>query len=161
MHRAIDDANQCRRYLTSRGTERRANAALVSEAKISSRACVDRIAARHQVKEQNAQAVDVALGRRPLPAKHFWCQVQWCSGQIGRRAVVKLSSGPEVHQDNASVVGEHHVLRLDVAMQQASRMNRRDRLADLGTDTRRFNGGERRALLEDLFERAPADIFHP
>ncbi len=94
------------------------------------------IRAAEQVKEQHAQAVDVALSRgrtvrRALPAPHT------AACPSDRTPTRSSSSRPvaEVHQHDTAIVAEHDVVRLDVAMKQSRGM---DGLRRRCRDRRRF-----------------------
>ena len=79
----------------------------------------DRVRAGHQVIEKDTQTVDVTLDGGVAPGKDFRRQIEGRPGDIRAEVVRKLSSRAEVHQHGPAVVGEHHVLRLDIAMQYA------------------------------------------
>ena len=74
---------------------------------------------------------------------------------------LQLAAGAEIHQHQPAVVGHHDVLRFDIAVQEAGRVDRRHRAAQLDADPCDLRRRKRRALAERLFERAALDELHP
>ena len=66
-----------------------------------------------------------------------------------------------VHAAGLPVFGSHHVVRLDIPMQQAGAMHRRHRATELETYADRFGGAHHLSFSEDLPEGASADELHP
>ena len=77
--------------------------------------------------------------------------------QAGR----ELGAGAEVHEDRAAALLAHHVLRLDVAVDEAAAVDRGERLAEIDADGRRFLGAQRTAGAQLVFHRAAVDELHP
>ena len=96
-----------------------------------------------------------------LPLQHLGCEIEWRSGQIRRCVVLELSAGAEVHQHDAAVFGSHHVVRLDIPMQQAGAVHGRHRATELETDVDSFGGADHLPLVEDLLEGVAANELHP
>ena len=111
--------------------------------------------------EQDAETVNVAPHRGLLPLQHLGCEIEGRAGQIRRCVVLELSASAEVHQDDAPVFGSHHVVRLDVPMQQAGAVHRRHRATELETDADSFGGADHLSLVEDLLEGLAANELHP
>ena len=55
----------------------------------------------------------------------------------------------------------HHISRLDIAMDEADAVHRRQRAAQLLSDLRRFLVAEGDVRREQIFERASFDELHP
>ena len=114
--------------------------------------------------QQHTEAIEIRplAGRRAV--ENLRREVQRRSGEIGQRVPpgpIDFASGPKVHQDDASAVFAHDVLCLDVAMDEAGRVKRRQRAAQVDPDQRGFPRAERSALLEQLLERRTAHELHP
>ncbi len=77
------------------------------------------------------------------------------------RVVARGLPGAEVHQHEAAALLAHHVLRLDVAVHQAGVVDGGDGAAQILADQGRFARAERTVRAQQLFERGPADQFHP
>src|SRR5688500_15953080 len=92
---------------------------------------------------------------------YLGCEIEWRSGQIRRCVVVELSASTEVHEHDAPVVGSHHVVRLDVPMQQAGAMHRRHRATELETDIDRLGRADHLPLIEDFLESMAANELPP
>ena len=67
----------------------------------------------------------------------------------------------EVAQHQAALLVAHHVLRLDVAMQQPFLVHRAQRATKLDADLGRLGRLERTVGVQFLLERAPLDDLHP
>ena len=114
---------------------------------------------RDQVEQQHAQAVQIALHRGALAAEDLGREVERRADEpIGAR---QLFAGAEIHQDDAAAALAHDVLRLDVAMQQAGAVHRRERRTQIEADEGRLAGAERASRLDGLLERLAAHELHP
>ena len=92
-------------------------------------------------------------------------------GQIERRAgdrgglhgfvVLEQQAGAEIHQHEPSALFADDVLRLDVAMDEAGGVDRRQRPAQVLAEQRRLAPAEGALPLEQLFEGVAADELHP
>ena len=98
----------------------------------------------------------------PAPVSTSGARYKRRAGQIGIGCPAAIAAGAEIHQDHPAVASHHHVLRLDVAMQQPRGVNRRDRAAERLPDRRDLARREVPAILDDeLMQRAAVDVFHP
>ena len=95
------------------------------------------------------------------PLQHLGCEIEWCAGEIRRCIVIKFSARPEIHEDNAPILGSHHVVRLDIAMQQARAVHGGHGTTELEANVHRVSRAERCLLLEDLLERVATNELHP
>ena len=75
--------------------------------------------------------------------------------------VLQLAMRPIGRQHASAIVGEHDVLRLDVAMQHAGCVHRRNRLTEVDANLNGFRPSEHLAAVDEVFERAAADELHP
>src|SRR5438128_437395 len=76
-------------------------------------------------------------------------------------AARRVAARAEIHEHDAAAVGAHDVLRLDVAMQKARRMNGRERAAQVDANCGRLARAERTRGSELLLERDAAHELHP
>ena len=121
----------------------------------------DRVRAGHQVVEKDTQTVDVTLDGGVAPGKDLRRQIEGRSGDLRAAVVRKLSSRAKVHQHGSAVVGEHHVLCLDISMQHAGAVHCRNGMTKVDADLNGFRTAEHFASVHDLFERAAPDELHP
>ena len=70
--------------------------------------------------EKHAEAVDIAADGGCLPGQELGRQVERRAGETSGGIVAQLASRAEVHQDEAPIVSQHHVMGFDVAMQKAA-----------------------------------------
>ncbi len=162
--RPLDDLHERARQIRALVAEPADAPLCVPLAHLRQRAGHDREAPGREVVEQHAGAVDVAVSRGTIAAQHLRRHVQRRAGEIrngGLARQIALASGAEVHQQDAAAPIAHHVLRLDVAMQQAGRVHGGQRFTDVHADERRLARGEPALLLQDLFERPAFDELHP
>ena len=118
--------------------------------------------AAHHVVEQHAKAVHVALYGLTFALEYFRSEIDRCpfdwrtvsNGAHQRRCA-------EVHQDDPAAGLAHDVLRLDVAVQEARLVDGPERLAQIEAQDRGFLGAVGALCLDDLFQRAAIDEFHP
>ena len=68
---------------------------------------------------------------------------------------------PEVHEHDATAGFTHHVLGLDVAMQQARGMDGAQGAAEIDADLRNLAWRQRAAFRKQCLERAPLDELGP
>ena len=133
----------------------------MGKADVTQASCADGIRAGHKVVEKHAETVDVALDGGFAAGKNLRRQIKGRSGQIGGGVVRELASRAKVHQHGPAVFSQHHVLGLDVTMQQALVVHGRNRLTELNADLSSFRPAEHFAFVNDLLERAAPDEFHP
>ena len=119
--------------------------------------------ARHHPIEQHSQAVDVGRARRRPPTEELWREIQRRARHVEQpvKAGRQLGAGAEVHQDRASALLAHDVLRLDIAVDEAASVHRGERAAQIDTDERRFLRAERAASAQFVLHRATMDELHP
>ena len=110
--------------------------------------------------EQHAEAVDVASGRGIAAAEELGGEVERRSCER-RRCVVDLAAGAEVHQHRTPIVADHHVRRLDVAVNESGRVHRGDGAAQLDAERGDLACGESLAVLDDLLQGSAGHPFHP
>ena len=67
---------------------------------------------------------------------------------------------PKSIRHDASIVGQHHVVRFDVAVQETRLVHRRDCVTELDADFHGFGNAETFPLFEHLFEGLPLDQLH-
>ena len=111
-------------------------ATFVSKPQIRKVVRTHRVGSGEHAVEQHANAVHIALNRGFAAAKQLWCEIQGRAGERARRGgrLAHLPTGAEVHQNGSPVGREHHVLRLDVAVQKAGTVDGRNGVANLGAD---------------------------
>ena len=162
--RALDDADEGRGQIGALVAQPLGAVLLVAQPDFGERAGRQREAAGDEAEQQDADAVDVGLRRRRAAREQLGRHVERRAGEIRDRGLVGQladAAGAEVHQHHAAAAIAHHVLRLDVAMQQAGRVHRGQRFAHLGPEQRRLAGAEPALLLDDLLERRALDQLHP
>ena len=129
------------------------------------RSALDRIRARDEVVEQHSQtrrclsqrwAIGQSTTREPDTVV---CPSAVSRGRLTRRQVIL--AGPEVDQHDAAGRLAHHVLGLDVAVQQPDGVRRRQRAAEIDADRDGFGHRERSALLKPCGERLAVDELGP
>jgi hypothetical protein len=125
IDRTFDDAGQPPRHVGAHRQHVAAVAAVVRRTQIRQAASAHRVRPGHHVVKQHADAVNLALNRRVTATKQLGCEIQRRAGQsVGRGArVAHFPAGAEVHQHRTPVGREHHVLRLDVTVQQTGFMD--------------------------------------
>src|SRR5439155_11556334 len=84
-----------------------------------------------------------------------------CQARATVAAWLHQEPGAKVHQEYAASFLAHHVLRLDVAMEEAGVMHGRERAADAEPDQRRLMSAEGPPLLQQLVEPPALDELHP
>ena len=114
---------------------------------------VERRGQRVDVRERpEADALTVLLQRR-IPGRHHR---RHAAGLAGRERPRRA----EVDQHDLAVAGQHDVVRLEVAVEQARLVDHDQRLADVADVADRLGLGERAALLDELPERLAAQQLH-
>ena len=161
VNRTLDDAGELRWHIAPRVLNCGPLAALVRTAKFAQGPCMHWIRAGDEVIEQDAETVNVAPHRGLLLLQHLGCEIEGRAGQIRPCVVLEVSASAEVHEDDAPVFGAHHVVRLDVPMQQAGAVHRRHRATELETYADSFGGADHLSLVEDLLERVAVNELHP
>ena len=73
----------------------------------------------------------------------------------------QIAAGAEIHQHDAPVVGEHHVLGLDVAVHETGVVHGAEGAGELDADGRHLARREGAALGHCLVQRASPDELHP
>jgi hypothetical protein len=114
----------------------------------------DRIRFRQNVVEQHTDAVDVASDRGVFSGRELWCEIERCAREACRAIVAKFASGAEIHEHNSPIVRHHHVLRLDVAVQEACSMYGRNGVTELDPDLYDRIGTEQCTVPQKVFERS-------
>ena len=125
------------------------------------RRALDRMASREQVEQQDAEAVDLARRRRRAPLEQLGRHVERRAEQVARRRAFGVARAAEVHQDDAAADLAHHVVRLDVAVQEAGGVQRGERPAQVEPDARRLARAHRALRIDEVGERAALDELHP
>ena len=91
--------------------------------------------------------------RREIQRRPRQCRVMVGSSRLAARA--------EIHQHDPAAVFAHHVLGLDVAMDDAGAMTAEKRAAEIDADEQCFLRPERATLDEQMLERAAVNELHP
>ena len=87
---------------------------------------LDRVRTGQQVVEQHADAVDVARRRSARAVEQLRRQIERRAGEAGC-AGAQFAAGTEIHQHHPSIVCQHDVVRFDIAVQEAGRVDGRQR----------------------------------
>ena len=135
--------------------------AFVRGAELRQRPGADREGTRKQVIQHDATCVDVARHRGRVAFEQFGREIQRGAGQPVACGVAQLATGPEVHEHDPPVTGDHHVLRFDVPVQQSGLVNGGHCGTELAADRQRLRLGELPSVTDRLFERLAVDEFHP
>ena len=135
---------------------------LVPEAHVANRASVDRKGPGQQVIEQVRQGCRCRWRRWAglSPQKSSGARYSGVPAGVAPQAGA-LAPGAEVHQYHPAAVFAHHVLGLDVAVEQPGGVNRRKGPAKLATDSRDLGRLEHRASAQQFLERSARDELHP
>jgi hypothetical protein len=135
----------------------------VGETQIRQTARVHRVRAGDHPIQQHAKAVDVGLNGRIAAAKQLRCEIEGSPRERapGAGCASEFPAGAEVHQYRTSVVGEHHILSLDVTVQKTGSVNRGNGVTDLESDLNCLGRVQRRSLCQPLLDRLAIDPFHP
>ena len=128
---------------------------------LGQRGSLNRQSSRKQIEQQHAETVGITRRGRRVPFEQFGRHVKRRSRQLCGGVPFNRTGAAEVHQHDAPADFAHDIVRLDVAMQQASRVERRQGAADVDADAGHFTGAHRSALLHDLGEGLPLDELHP
>ena len=123
----------------------------------------DGIPAGHQVIQQDADTVDVAGDRCGMAGKQLGSQIQRRPDHSRVTQCIFGSSlaGAEVHQHDAAAGLAHDVLRLDIAMKDASFVDRRHGAADIDADERSLVTAEQSSCSKQSSQRQTLDPLHP
>src|SRR5207247_9722573 len=81
-------------------------------------------------------------------------------GGLGDRLRGGRPGDAEVHHLDDALAGEHHVARLDVAVDQAARVGGGERVADVGGDRGGPAGRRRPADAQQVAQGAALDVLH-
>ena len=135
----------------------------VGLAKLVDRVGRDRETAAHQVVQQDAQAVEIRLLVRRGAVQYLGRHVQGRSAQPDHRidADVPRRRGTEIHEHDPAARRPHHVLRLDVAVNQPRAVDRGERAAQVQRHEHRLLRAERTPLGDDVLQRPALYQFHP
>ena len=140
-------------------------AAFMRKGDLGERVAADVIASRHEVVEQYPQRVDVGRDSRWASVQHFWSQIQWGSSEAAHRlrgtVIDKPPARAKVHQRRTAIFLAHHVMCLDITVQNARLMNGFDCPTQITADERRFSRGQRSVRFQELAKCATLDEFHP
>ena len=116
----------------------------------------------HEMEQQHTHAVDVARNCGDGTVKELRGEIErGARGTPARRPVSAHFACAEIHQHDAAARLAHHVLRLDVTMNEARFMNRRDGAAQVDPDERCLARPEHSACRQHSGEREPVDELHP
>ena len=115
-----------------------------------------------EMEQQDAGAVDVAARRSGLAVEDLRRQVQRRASEAAAGGFVGLHvvAGTEVHQHGAPAGGPHHVLGLDVAVDEPGAVHRRQGPGDVDAEQHRLARIERSLLRHQLLERAALQQLH-
>ncbi len=130
---------------------------------LGARRALDRIVLGDQVVEQHAEAVDVGGRGRRSAAQALGAQIQRRAGEQVESGCRRLhrSAGAEVHEDDAAALLAHHVVRLDVAVDEALGVDGGERAAQRPADDDRLVGAVRAAGVDLGGQRPAAHELHP
>ncbi len=158
---ALDDAHQRFRQIGSRVEQADALMLPMRRFEIAQRLALDRVPAGEQEEQQHTDRVDVAGRRGAFPGQQLGRQVERRALQRRRVGVVDAVRPAEVHQHDAPADFAHHVGRLDVAVDQAMRVQRRHGTADVDADAGRLASAHRAAGGDGVGQRLAVDQLHP
>ncbi len=113
-----------------------------------------------QMEEQDAEAVEIARGRRRRAGQHFWREIHRRAGNTGRIGTLR-APGAEVHQDDSSALLAHDVLCLDVTVDEFLTVDGRERPTQIDPDRGRFAGAQRTVRAEPGLQRLAVHELHP
>ena len=115
------------------------------------------------MEEHDARAVDVGPNRCRPSAEDLGGEVERRPRRVRARSrsPFQLPPRPEVHQDQSTVFGLHQVLRLDVPVEEAGLVDRRERPAELDAHPGHLPVVESLLFAEDLLQVPPVDELHP
>ena len=160
FERAIDGAHELVGQVRAKVAQQRARAVGVRRAQAVEIRGGIRVGARQQVKQQDTEAVDVAPRRRGAACQHLRREVERRAGE--RDDVGTLhAAGAEIHEDGASSVFAHDVLRLDVSVHEPRAVHRRKGAAQIHAEGCGFAGTEGAVGLHPGFERPAVHELHP
>ena len=129
---------------------------------IRHRGTVNRHASSEQEEQQDAEAVHVGGDRCAGAVEKLGRHVERCAGEDLRRPTRQERLGAaEIHQDDAPADFSHHVLRLDVAVQEPGTVQRGQGPAEIDADAGHFPRAHRSGVAHHLGERLPFDVLHP
>ena len=126
------------------------------------RVALERHAAREHLVEHHAERVDVGLRPDAATARLLGREVLRGAddrADLGHLRVAGVGDA-EVGDLDAAVVADEHVVRLDVAVDDAVLVGVAQAGEHLHRDRDRALGRERALLLDDLLERAPLEVLH-
>ena len=119
-----------------------------------------RVGGGQQVKEQDAQTVEIAPGRLRLAGQDFRREIHRRTRRTRGRCPLR-AAGSEVHQDNPAAGLAHHVLGFQVSMHQPGRVHRGKRPAQIDADSRCLPTAESAVGPQPGFESLAVDQLHP
>ncbi len=159
---ALDSADERGRQIGTQIAQSSRLLVRVRSSELFDRRSGDRKLPAHEIEEQYAEPVEVALNGCRLAGKNLRRQIERGTGHArGALGVAKLFARPEIHQHGAPAALTQDVLRLDVSMDEASGVNRCQRGAEILTDDHRLTRSERSAREDDLLQRFAAYELHP
>ncbi len=150
-----------RRNAWPRGPDVSSLSTLVGKAQFAQTVRSYRVRSGQEMVEKHSETVDIAADGGCLPRQELGRQVERRAGETSGGVVAQLASRAEVHQHEAPIVSQHHVLGFDVAMQKTGVVHGSNRATELDADLDSLSYSEAPALLEDLFERTSLDELHP
>ena len=119
-----------------------------------------RMGGSQKVEEQDAKTVEIALWGRRLAGEDFRREIHR-RARHSRRVGPLRTAGTKVHEDDAAAVLAHDVLRFDVAVDEAGRVDRGQRPAQIDPDGRRLSTAEGSVGPQPGFESLAVDELHP
>ena len=112
------------------------------------------------MEEQDAEAVEIALGRRRCAGQYLGREIHRRAGNTGRIGTLR-TAGAEVHQNDSSAFLAHDVLRFDVAVHESLMVYRGERPTQIDADRRSFAAAEWTMRAEPGLQRLPVHQLHP
>ncbi len=158
---SLNDAGEPGRHVRTKRSNVGLLAALVRGAERRQVPGHHRIPAGQQVVEQHAETVDIGLDAGCAAVQNLGRQIHGRPRHARARTAYSILASAKVHQDHAPIVGPHHVLRLDVAVEHASAVHSGHGSAQLQADRDGFACGAGPAAGQRLFERTSPHELHP
>ena len=126
---------------------------------------VERRVTGHHLVEDGSQTVDVGSGIAALTGDQLRRHVVGRAESAGQASERQAACGrrgrnAEVHDSQRSVVTEHHVIGLEIAMDDALAMHVLHRVAEEHGDAKSVSGGQRPFSLQEIPEGFALDVLH-
>jgi hypothetical protein len=112
---------------------------------------------RDEMEQEHADRVDICRRIGPVPEQQLGRSIERCANDAWIRIErdIEHAARAEVHDDDSAGALAHHVLGLDVAVDEAHRMNSRERATDGETDERRFLRAHRTFRFDEIASVRP------